>query len=301
MPYLYLYKTSTTVVWFVSKANRLTPILGTDNEDRVADIIFVHGLGGDYLSTWHPKSKEEANDSWLMWIGQDFQDMGIWSISYNIEPFKWRGNTMPLADTAINIVDLLDENSIGERPIFFITHSMGGLVVKQLLRHAHDYGNTSWKKIVDQTKGIVYLSTPHSGSDIACWIEHIGNFIGTSVSVDELKANDSRLLELNEVYRNHDVLSAIPIKVYCETEPTYGAIVVDKTSANPGIAGVTPVPLLKNHSTIAKPSSPEDRPYKGVKKFIRENFNNYPILPKLENSFRPVMSLENSNHLKKKI
>ena len=296
-----MHTVSLKVVWLVKKINKLAPIIGTNNEERVADIIFVHGLGGDYLSTWHPKGKEEANDSWLTWIGQDFKDMGIWSISYNIEPLKWRGNTMPLADTAINIVDLLDENSIGERPIFFITHSMGGLVVKQLLRHAHDYGNTSWKKIVDQTKGIVYLSTPHSGSDIACWIKYIGNFIGTSVSVDELKANDSRLLELNEVYRNHEVLSQIPIKVYCETEPTHGVMVVDKTSANPGIAKVTPVPLLKDHSTIAKPNSPEDRPYKGVKKFIRENFNNCPVLPRLENSHKPIMSLENSNYLKKKI
>ena len=285
----------------MNKINKLVPILGTSNTDRVADLIFVHGLGGDYLSTWHPKGKKEVNNSWLTWLGQDFEDLGIWSVSYNIEPLKWRGNTMPLADTAINIVDLLDEHSIGERPVFFVTHSMGGLVVKQLLRHANDFGNRSWKKIVDRTRGIVYLSTPHSGSDIACWIGHIGNFVGTSVSVDELKANDSRLLELNEVYRNHDVLSAIPIKVYCEAYPTNNVIVVDKTSANPGIAGVTPVPLFKDHSTIAKPNSPEDRPYKGVKKFIQENLNNCSTLPRLENSSRAEIFLNSSNIQKKKI
>jgi pimeloyl-ACP methyl ester carboxylesterase len=285
----------------VNKINALAPIIGTENNNRVADIIFVHGLGGDYLSTWHPNGKKEADGSWLTWLGQDLEDMGIWSISYNVEPLKWRGSTMPLTDIATNLVELLDEHSIGDRPVFFITHSMGGLVVKQLLRHAHDYGNTSWKKILDKTQGIVYLSTPHSGADIACWISHIGGLIGTSISVDELKANDSRLLELNEVYRNHNVLSLIPIKVYCEANPTNNVVVVDMTSANPGVAGVTPIPLDKDHNTIAKPNSREDRPYIGVKKFIRDNLNNSSILPELENSSRPVMSLENNDYLKKKI
>ena len=268
----------------MSRINKLEPIIGTDNESRIADVIFVHGLGGDCLSTWHPDGKKDANNSWLTWLGQDFENIGVWSVSYNVEPFRWRGDTMPLADTAVNLIDLLDECSIGERPVLFITHSMGGLVVKQLLRHAHDYGNSSWKNIVNRTKGIVYLSTPHSGSDIASWVKYLGKIIGTSVSVDELKANDSRLLELNEVYRNHDVLSAIPIKVYCEAISTNNVVVVDKTSANPGIPGVTPVPIYKNHNTIAKPDSRTDRPYQGVKKFIRDKLKSRVVLPNLENS-----------------
>ena len=42
----------------MSEQTELIPIVGT-NEDRTADIIFVHGLGGHALGTWHPEGKKE--------------------------------------------------------------------------------------------------------------------------------------------------------------------------------------------------------------------------------------------------
>jgi pimeloyl-ACP methyl ester carboxylesterase len=258
---------------------QLIAINGTENENRIADVIFVHGLGGDALSTWHPQEKKEINNSWLAWLGRDFENIGIWSVDYEVEPFRWRGSTMPLADRATNVVDLLDIYEIGERPVIFITHSMGGLVVKQMLRHAYDYGNPSWKKIVEQTKGIVFLSTPHSGSDIANWMKYIGGIFGASVSVEELRANAPRLRELNTVYRNHLQLKEIPIIVYCENEKTNGVMVVDQTSADPGIPGVTPIPLDDNHISIAKPRSDKSQLYLRVKKFIKERLSNPQPLP----------------------
>ncbi len=254
----------------MSENTQLIPIIGTENQNRIADIIFVHGLGGEALETWHPKGKKEAKNSWLTWLGEDFNDIGIWSVAYEVDPLRWKGSTMPLADRATNIINLLDIYEIGERPLIFITHSMGGLLVKQLLRHAYDYGNPSWKRIVENTRGIVFLSTPHSGSDIANWVQYIGGILGTSVSVEELKANDPRLRELNTVYRNHPQLKNISIIVYCENEKTSGVLVVNKTSADPGKEGVTPIPLDENHITIAKPQSKQSLVYLGVKKFIKD-------------------------------
>jgi predicted alpha/beta hydrolase family esterase len=264
----------------------LIAINGTENENRIADVIFVHGLGGDALSTWHPQGIKEAENSWLTWLARDLEDIGIWSVNYEVEPFRWRGSTMPLADRATNVVDLLDIYEIGERPVIFITHSMGGLVVKQMLRHACDYGNPSWKKIVEQTKGIVFLSTPHSGSDIANWMKYIGGILGASVSVEELEANAPRLRELNTVYRNHAQLKEISIIVYCENEKTKGVMVVDQTSADPGIPGVTPIPLDENHISIAKPRSAKSQLYLRVKKFIKERLSNPQPLPPLHSRDR---------------
>ena len=222
----------------------------------------------------------------MTWLGEDFSDKGIWSVAYEVEPFRWKGSTMPLADRATNIVDLLDIYEIGERPLIFITHSMGGLVVKQMLRHAHDFGNPSWKRIVEQTRGIVFLSTPHSGADIANWVQYIGGIIGTSVSVEELKANDSRLRELNTLYRNHPRLKEIPMIVYCENEPTSGVMVVNQTSADPGIPGVIPIPLDENHISISKPQSKQSRLYLRVKKFIKDSLSKSKPLPPLHSQNR---------------
>lgn len=248
----------------------LHKISGCENPKRRGDVIFVHGLGGDALSTWHPQGKCDDPNSWLYWLGQDLKDIGVWSLGYKAEPFAWRGTTIPLVDRATNTLALLDIDGIGDRPLLFITHSLGGILVKQMLRHAMDFGEPKWKNIVEQTKGIVFLSTPHSGSDLANWVNYIGKILRPTISVDELKANHSRLRELNLLYRNHERLSQIPMQVYCEKKRTQGILVVDETSADPGIKGVNPIPMDDDHLSICKPPSTEKLIYKRVKKFVSD-------------------------------
>ena len=249
----------------------LIAIANTDKTEGLGDVIFVHGLGGNPRGTWHPQGKKDDDNFWPSWLGQELSDVGIWSLGYAVEPFLWKGQTMPLVDRATSTLALLDSYDIGERPLIFITHSLGGLLVKQMLRHAQDFGTPRWKAIVNQTKGIVFLSTPHSGADIASWISHIGKLLGTTVSVDELKANHSRLRELNTVYRNQEKLNKIPIEVYCEKQKTSGILVVDETSADPGIPGVIPIPMDYDHISICRPTSKESMIYRRVKRFIKDN------------------------------
>lgn len=256
--------------------NDLIEISGCDNPSRRGDVIFVHGLGGSARGTWHPKEKQNDDNFWPKWLGEDFPDVGIWSLGYEVEPFKWKGNSMPLADRATNILDLLDSYEIGERPLIFITHSFGGLLVKQMLRSARDFGK--WQAIASHTRGIVFLSTPHSGSDIASWIRHIGGILQTTVSVEELEAHHSRLRELNLLYRNDDQLRKIPMRVYCETLPTKGILVVNQTSADPGINGVIPVPMPCDHISICKMKDRNNQIYRQVKRLIKNNLNQ-PLAP----------------------
>jgi len=250
--------------------NDLIEISGCDNPSRCGDVIFVHGLGGSARGTWHPKEKQNDDNFWPKWLGEDFPDVGIWSLGYEVEPFKWKGNSMPLADRAKHILDLLDSYEIGERPLIFITHSFGGLLVKQMLRSARDFGK--WQAISSQTRGIVFLSTPHSGSDMASWIKNIG-ILQPTVSVKELEAHHSRLQELNDLYRNDQQFRQIPMLVYCETLPTKGILVVNQTSADPGINGVIPVPMPCDHISICKMKDRNNQIYRLVKRLIKNNLN----------------------------
>jgi len=248
----------------------LIEISGCRNPQRVGDVIFVHGLGGSARSTWHPQGKDNDDNFWPAWLGEDMLDVGIWSLGYEVEPLRWKSATMPLVDRATNTLALLDSYEIGERPLIFITYSLGGLLVKQMLRHAQDWGYLRWQAIVEQTKGIVFLSTPHSGSNLATWINYIGEILGTSVSVKELEDNHSRLRELNLLYRNEQQLSQIPMQVYCEMRKTSGMKVVSEISADPGIKGVIPIPIDGNHIAICKPESKGSLIYLRVKRFVKE-------------------------------
>jgi hypothetical protein len=123
---------------------------------------------------------------------------------------------------------------------------------------------------------------------MANWVKYIGGILQASVSVDELEAHHSRLRELNEVYRNHEYLSQIPLQVYCEKQKTSGFLIVDETSANPGIKDVTPIPMDDDHLSICRPSSRETMLYRRVRNFIKKNLTSpqaIQLKPK-EPSFR---------------
>ncbi len=59
-----------------------------------------------------------------------------------------------------------------ERPIIFICHSLGGLVVKRALSYSFNVTSANLEQqrsIYVATYGIIFLGTPHDGSEIAKW------------------------------------------------------------------------------------------------------------------------------------
>lgn len=245
----------------------LIKISGCDNPKRCGDVIFVHGLGGHARGTWHPQELRNDDNFWLAWFAQERPDLGIWSFGYKAEPFEWRGSTMPLFDRASNLQEYLEVSDIGKYPIIFIAHSMGGLLVKEMLRNAQTFQK---KAVIQQTKGIVFLSTPHTGSHLANLVDKIGILARNTVSVDELKSHIPQLRQLNEWYRQNVDSLQITTKVYFETRPTRGFLVVDPDSANPAIKDVQPTATDDDHISITKPKSTENLVYKGVSQFIKQ-------------------------------
>jgi hypothetical protein len=125
-------------------------------------------------------------------------------------------------------------------------------------------------EIAHLTRGIVFLSTPHSGSDIASWLKYIGTLLRLNTSVKELQAHDPRLRELNTWFRNSPLTAEIAIQVYCEKQTVGGIIVVNETSADPGIKGIVPIPLDETHISICKMESREKLVYSRVKRLVHE-------------------------------
>lgn len=246
----------------------LLKISGCDQQDRELDLIFVHGLDGDGRSTWQ-KDNNSAN-FWPDWLGEEYPNIGIWSLDYEANAIEWKGHSMPLYDRARNSLECFDLAEIGKKPIGFVCHSLGGLLVKQILRLANEFNNDNWQAVAGQTRFIVFLSTPHSGADMANWINYIGKLLRTSVSVQELEAHNPNLLQLNDWYRNNANKLNIQTCVYCETRPTHGILVVNETSANPSITGVNPIPLDADHITICKLGNKSELVYQRVKRLLKE-------------------------------
>lgn len=256
----------------------LLTISACDNQARELDLVFVHGLDGNGRTTW--QKGDDASNFWPAWLGEEYPNIGVWSLDYEVSASDWKGHSMPLYNRARHCLELFDLKQIGQRPIGFVCHSLGGLLVKEMLRLAQELNHSAWQTLAENTRFIVFLSTPHSGADLANWIKHIGSLLRTSVSIDELKARNPQLLELNIWYRQNVARLDIKTYVFCESLPTHGFIVVNETSADPGIADVIPIPLDEDHISICKLAQPSGHVYDRVKRLLDDTLAHSTCSPK---------------------
>lgn len=253
----------------------LCAIADCENKARLCDVVFVHGLGGGSHSTWMAEGKDDR--FWPKWIAKDIPGLGVWTLGYAANLSGWTGESMPIADRGTQVLEEFANEGIGARPIVFVVHSMGGIVVKQLLRHAVSYGVERYKPIAKQTRGIVFVATPHSGSDLASFAEFARVVLRTNEQVSELRSHDSRLRELHNWFRNFQRESNLACRTFCEKREVRtvagvklpkGLIVVNETSAEPNIPGEVAIPLDEDHVSICKPLDRERPLYKSVRTFV---------------------------------
>ena len=249
----------------------LLKITGCDNQSRKCDVVYIHGLMGHPKDTWTYKDdlgKYSSAEFWPEWLGQDCPEVGVWSLGYESSPSKWAGDNMAMIDRATNLLDHLDADDLGQRPLVFITHSLGGILAKQILRLSHSMSEKSTKhQLHRNTKGIVFFSTPHTGSSLANLMRCFTLFRSTEIP-NELAKNDSYLRDLGIWFTDNARRLEIDVLTYAETKKTKGYLVVDASSANPGVESVRPIPFDADHFEICKLSGTGDLRYKQVKKFV---------------------------------
>ena len=177
---------------------------------------------------------------------------------------------MALPERAQSILSLLVGKRLEQTPLIFICHSLGGLVVKQMLRLSTDQHGTHEGKIAENTLGVIFLGTPHVGSNLALWADRFRLFFRKTPAIDDLQLDSPWLLDLNAWYRNHAPKHAIQTLVFVENQPTKGVPVVDKFSGDPGIQDVYPIALDADHIEMCKPEKPSYPMYVRVVRFLED-------------------------------
>lgn len=260
----------------------LHAIANTDNQMRKADIVFVHGLGGASHHTWRyglPGAKEHF--FWPEEIGKDLPDCRVWSLGYPAGITAFGKPGMIIAMRAGNLSQTLTNAGVGQIPVFFITHSMGGLILKSLVVDSQTQADADRKRLVSMIAGIVFCATPHRGAELADAAGILGKmFGGSQTHVDEMRANAEPLDLLHEQFIEWHRHSAVPVQSFAEQvglfrtrtllRPLPLGLVVPRASANPGIAGHSLKDVDDDHLTIVKPRNREHNVYAGVLRFIQQ-------------------------------
>lgn len=218
----------------------------------VLDIFFVHGLGGDSIETW-----QKDNDSfWPRWLAEQFPNCRVYVVSYDSNKLAGflSGEGASIQDLALAMLDQIASREESAPHALLVAHSLGGLIIKQVLRRCADSANTDYNAIGRSVAGVAFLGTPHQGSQFSTSLDVLLKQFKSKQS-KQLAYSDDTLIDLNDHFRTWVSRQNAVVRSFYETEKTYGFQIVDKVSANPGIVGSDPIAVQSNHIDICKPAS----------------------------------------------
>ena len=247
----------------------------------------MHGLGGDSRKTW-----SKNHDPGLFWpelwlpFESDVGKARILSFGYNAS-FRV-GGPKSIANISDFAKELLyemgfakDKNGedlgIGKVPIIFVVHSMGGLVVKKA--YILGQNDEEYQHIIRSISSIVFLATPHRGSNLAEVLNTVlkASFQSPKGFIDDLKKSSPAIEELNEQFRH--IAPKLTIFSFYETLATaigpVQLLVLDKDSSVLGYPREVSRALKADHHDVCKYSSQDDPNYVSVRNALKSLVNRF--------------------------
>lgn len=253
-----------------------------------ADVLFIHGLMGAAFKTWRqqdserdltePVSEDETKYTtcWpKSWLARDCPALRIISVEYDTSLSDWR-TRCPMERKSIafrsnELLRKLRAAGVGDRPMIWVSHSMGGLLVKKMLLEASK--KPEMKTVINNTRGVIFYSVPHHGSHLAEYSVNIRYLLFPSLEVKELSKDCPALKTLQDDFLEFAKDKHFQVLSFVETLPTYiGSMiklhVVPLESADLGIGDLIPVDV--NHLNICKPKTKDAFLYQRTLQFIRD-------------------------------
>lgn len=114
------------------------------------------------------------------------------------------------------------------RPLFFLAHSLGGIVVKKALIIASGR-RTRYGDIFESTRHLMFFGTPHQGTtSTAGFLRRLGAALSADASVlRELELWSPQVLETNSAFLT-EIAPMFTITTYWEREKISGVQVSEK-------------------------------------------------------------------------
>uniref|UniRef100_T1JG54 Protein SERAC1 n=1 Tax=Strigamia maritima TaxID=126957 RepID=T1JG54_STRMM len=213
------------------------------------------------------------------WLPVDCPHVRIISVDFDAEVSEWfrkcpgEAEKSTIAMRSYDLLQRLLKAGIGQRPIIWVSHSLGGLLVKKLLVTCNQSSDTHMSRIWRRTKGVVFFSVPHRGSEWANW-GSTERLIMLTQEVQELKYNSTQLIDLHRQFQ--DIVEAVhlPCLSFGETLKTklglkVEAMFVSPYSADPGFGEF--ITVATDHVNVCKPVNRRSKLYLLVLEFIYEN------------------------------
>lgn len=260
--------------------------------DAKVDIVLVHGLNGDPEKTWSAKNGVFWPSDLLPTSLREAR-ANILVYGYNADVYSKKHGSNPSdnfiymhAQTLVtSLTHYRKDEQSSHNPIIWVCHSLGGILVKRALLYSNDLKasqHEDYRSIYVSTYGLIFLGTPHTGSDIAGWgtmLQGMSDavvpktfFQSESVLLKTLKRDNETLQNIN----NHflDIYQRFKILMAHENHKTdlkgTRMLIVDAHSASPQLPGVTYYAIEATHSGMCKFESKNAPGYRTIATAIRD-------------------------------
>ncbi|KAH7304039.1 hypothetical protein B0I35DRAFT_383123 [Stachybotrys elegans] len=166
-----------------------------DQQAAIAQIVFVHGLGGDSERTWSKNDVFWPRD--LLPIERPFERTAIHSFGY-ASNFK-KSSILDMQDFSNALLQSMLHSPViqgSKSPIILIAHSMGGLVIKKTYISAKK--TLAFAGLAERIKAMFFIATPHSGSTLAPILDKIFRLSsGLKPYLEDIKSNSEAIQAIN--------------------------------------------------------------------------------------------------------
>jgi tetratricopeptide (TPR) repeat protein len=207
-------------------------------KDRV--IVFVHGIFGNAGRTW----TAPTGAYWpRLLLGDDaFHDFDVYVANYESPPL---GNTLTVDEVVATLNSRFTADGVftKHREVVFVCHSLGGIIVQQLL--------LTFRENARKVPLIYFFGVPEEGAQVAA----IGKWFSSDPLLKTLlHGNENEyLLSLENQWR----AARFEVHRYCayEKKPVKGGIVIVDRLSSTRNCDDPPIPINEDHFGIVKPSN----------------------------------------------
>ncbi|KAI5848046.1 hypothetical protein BZA05DRAFT_118723 [Tricharina praecox] len=260
----------------------LTP-LNNPKKNIAADVVAVTGLAGHAYGSWKNRTK---NRMWLHdFLPCEFNNIRIMTYGYDTT-LQSADDTDPAnVNPAKRILDLrrafvtslTNARSSPERPIVFLGHSLGGILILQALLQCKLH--SMHQDLIEATRTICFFGTPQKGLRTAELEEAVNEEPNKVANLLFQLRVGSEFLE-TQADDLVEVLSQCNVVTFYETVETATvtkssttgkwtrdgppAIMVTKDSAQLFLPNEQRIPVSSNHSDIVKFPDPSNETYRSV-------------------------------------
>ncbi|KAL9037179.1 MAG: hypothetical protein Q9180_003868 [Flavoplaca navasiana] len=220
-----------------------------------------------------------------------------WGYDADIDGFDSASQSTIHQHAGSLLSDLADQREASEcyrRPILFVVHSLGGIIVKAALNKSSATQGTRLKDIAPATFGVCFLGTPHRGSSsaslgkIACEISRAMTRRPNTKLLQGLERNSEMLEQIGDAFAQTMLKSKMALRVYSFREEketrkywVFNTMVVEPDSAKIGDPYEEVGSVPANHRQMTKFASSEDIGFKRIAAQLRRWVHEFRVKEKI--------------------